>query len=166
LNRRQHPRGTQSETATAWVFKAAESHWRAGEFLRTVDPGDEFLWYFAPRPDLVSVGQRVYLWQASVSKPGIVALARTLGPVIECEDHRAEFWTETGLAKLGGVRPRVPLRLEHVLTRPLTKVQIQLNADLKDRLKDLSVLRWYAQQTNFPVQADEEIALDAACLRR
>ena len=156
----------QSEAATAWIFKAAEDHWDIQDFMRTVRVGDSFWWYFSPRPDLLSEGQRVYLWHASIKKPAIVALARTAGPVQECEDDEGVYWTAKGRAKLGGVQPRAPPRMEHILGRPLTKVQIQHNAGLKDALSRLSVTNWFARQTNFPVQPDEELVLDRECLTR
>jgi hypothetical protein len=157
---------TQSETATAWIFKAAPDHWRLDEFLRLTSVGSNFLWYFPRSPELLSEGTRVYIWDANSRKPGVVALARTTGPVRDCEDPGDSYWTEAGRERLGGVRPRVPLRLEHVMQRPLTKVQIQHNSDLKAALANLSVNRWFAQQTNFPVQPDEERVLEQACLGR
>ncbi len=40
------------------------------------------------------------------------------------------------------------------------------NTGLADELMDLSILRWYTQGTNYPVQPVEEAMFDRTCLQR
>jgi EVE domain len=161
---------TAGSTASAWIFKANPEAWRVGEYLDAVRSGREgrdLVWLVNRYADDISSGDRVHIWSASGDRrAGIVALARATGPVADLPEDKQQYRHGEFAEKYEGLRQRVPLRIEHILSKPLTKIQIQHNSDLKDALGSLSILRFYTQGTNYPVQPDEEVVLDAACLTR
>lgn len=156
-------------TATAWIFKANPHEWDLSAYLAALRSGrddSELVWLVNRYADDISAGDRVYLWAASGDKhAGVAALARAIGPVDDLAEDKSEYRSAEFADKYQGLRQRVPLRIEHVLRKPLTKVQIQHNSDLNDSLAGLSILHFYTQGTNYPVQEHEEAALDAACLK-
>jgi len=160
---------TAGSTATAWIFKANPHEWDLRAYLTALHSGREdadLVWLVNRYADDISAGDRVYLWSASGDKQaGVVALARATGPVADLLEDKTKYRAPEFADKYEGLRQRVPLRVERVLRKPLTKVQIQHNSDLKAQLAGLSILRFYTQGTNYPVQSPEEAALDAACLK-
>jgi EVE domain len=162
------PQG-EADTATAWIFKANPDEWSIDEYLDALRSGREssdLVWLVTRFEERISSGDRVYLWRASGRNAAIVALARATGPVADLPEDKSQYRHGQYAEKYAGLRPRAPLRIEHVLERPLTKVAIQHNRGLADEASDLSIFRWYTQATNFPVQPSEEVALDRECLKR
>ena len=84
------------------------------------------MWLVNRYADHISTGDRVYIWSASGDRrAGVVALARATGPVADLPEDKPGYRTEELAGKYEGLRQRVPLRIEHILSKPLTKIQIQ-----------------------------------------
>jgi hypothetical protein len=97
------------------------------------------------------------IWRAG-PKAGVVAIARITGAVDLLPDDKPAYRTPQAKQKFEGDKPRVPIRIETILPRPVARTRLQFH----DTLSDLSVLR-SPQGTNFAVTPSEANDLIRMC---
>lgn len=99
-------------------------------------------------------GDRVYLWESGPNA-GIVGVSEILDGVSDRGEDKAADRFILDPVKLGGVQPRVRIRIKPVLARRLSRCEIRAHP----ALRELSILR-QAQGTNFPVTPQEARAIE------
>lgn len=150
-----------TETSDAWIFQANPADWHIDRFLEDVTRGcasADVRWLVTRHRDAINVGDQVYLWRAGRTA-GIVALATITGDIVLLPEDKHEY--RAAPEKFAGVRDRVPIHIDEVLQRPITRTSLQFH----DGLSGLSILR-SAQGTNFAVTAAEAADLHHLLRRR
>lgn len=134
-----------------WIFQANPAMFNT---RAAVNDLDEMSWLVQQHRENMRAGDKVYLWESG-PEAGIVGTAE----IISAPELRLLTDRETKYViasdKLGGIQPRVTLRIDRRLSHPI------LRRDLLDLpgLRTLSILR-APQGTNFPVSAPEAEILD------
>jgi hypothetical protein len=135
--------------AKVWIFQANPSIF---DIDRAVVEEPEMTWVVRQHRNEVREGDRVYLWRAG-GEAGVIATATVLDdPEVRPGIAGSPYLLES--EALSKEEPRVTLRIEQVLSSPLTRT------DLIEHpvLKDLEVIR-FANATNFRVSEDQDSAL-------
>ncbi len=150
----------------AWIFQAQPDEWDIDRFLADVEAeraDANTVWLVTRLAQRIKVGDRAFIWRTGGRKHGgVVALARVTGPITELPDDKPEYRLPKATDKFNGTKLRAPIRIERVLTKRLTQVQVEFTPELND----LSILRWAKNQTNFPVNAREQAVLERLCAAR
>lgn len=116
----------------AWILQADPKQWDLARYARDVRGNrapDDVRW---PAHDAdLQVGDRVFLYSSGDERTaGVLALARVTGPVEEGEEELPQY-RKGPAASHGGPQPRVPLHIEEVLPKPLYKVKMEWDPELK-----------------------------------
>jgi len=134
-----------------WIFQANPAMFNLRAAVATLD---EMSWLVQQHGDDIRTGDKVYLWESG-AEAGVVGTADIVSPpelrALPESDARHVMSSE----KLGGIQPRVILKIDRRLSRPI------LRRDLLDMpgLRALSILR-APQGTNFPVSPPEAEIID------
>ena len=135
----------------AWIFQGNPKIYDIGRAVRSLR---EDTWLVQQHKDDIRKGDRVYLWQSGPDG-GIVAVAEVVDEVRErvLPDQSKPYVLDS--IKLGGVQPRVLIRIAKVCEPTIRRSAIQVNP----RLSGLSILRM-PQGTNFAVTPAEAAAIE------
>jgi hypothetical protein len=142
---------------SAWIFQARPREWDVDAFLADVAAdrvAPETVWLVTDHANEIAPDDRVFLWRAG-ARPGVLALGRVAGPVAWLPDDTSEYRCSAAGRKFDGERRRVPLTLERILAKPLTRERLRVEPETAD----LSILR-SAEGTNFPVDPSQHTALE------
>ncbi len=146
----------------AWILEMRPKEWDVDKFLRAVARGQaepDLDWPVDQHADDISAGDRVYLWKAGDHKAeGIVAIARVTGDVAVRDESQAAFRKAAFEEQYATARPRVPLRVETVLRKPLYRVKLEWTEETKD-------LRVIGDKdgTAWPVAPAQDASLERLC---
>ena len=147
---------------SAWIIEMRPKEWDVDKFVRGVGRGTSeptFAWPVDDHADEIAEGDRVYLWRAGDHKvEGIVAIATVEGAVSEREGDHDEFRKAAFDEQYAAMRPRVLLRIESVLTKPLYRVKLEWTAETKN----LAVIG-AKEGAAFPVGKAQDKALEKLC---
>ncbi|HEU5088414.1 MAG TPA: EVE domain-containing protein, partial [Roseiflexaceae bacterium] len=142
----------QPEHERAWIFQSNPKYYDLGGALATLE---QFAWSARQRASDMRVGDTVYLWEAG-DNAGIRAVATITGePEIMGSDAPDQaFYLD--LAQFKPSDRQVPLRVERVLSRTLTRAELLQHPQL-------SKLQIIVQPnaTNYKVSENDAVALES-----
>jgi hypothetical protein len=119
----------------AWILEMRPKEWDVDKYLRAVTRGQaepDLDWPVEDHADDIGEGDRVYLWKAGDHKvEGIVAIARVAGAAEVREENQAEFRKNAFEEQYAVARPRLRLRIESVLKKPLYRVKLEWTEETK-----------------------------------
>jgi 5-methylcytosine-specific restriction enzyme B len=143
----------QPEHERAWIFQSNPEHYDLPGALAALN---EFAWSARQRAEDMRIGDTVYLWEAG-ENAGILGVATITGePVVSIDDELdpPSFYRDSSQSK-HNVR-RVPLRIERVLARRLTRDELIAHP----QLGKLQILQ-QPNATNFKVSEIDAVALES-----
>ena len=135
---------SEAEGAAAWFFQANPDTWRIDDFLAEAtqraasDERAETLWRVKPDSyaRFTEVGQPVYIWRAAGSgrhtprrAAGIAARAHIAGSAKPRDDVDLRHRTAEGESKLQPRQVRVPIVVDFVLDRLITREALSADSD-------------------------------------
>lgn len=132
--------------ARIWIFQANPKLFNIDLALTTLG---EIRWSVTAYKDEIDTGDHVFVWRSGADA-GIVAEGTVMTPPTMMDELEEALPFALEPEKFKGLRLRVQLRIDHVITPPLPRDL--LRADV--RLAELSILR-NAQGTNFAVTMAE-----------
>ena len=135
--------------ASAWIFQANPAYHEIDRALRELP---EIEWTVRQYQQRVEVGDRVYIWRSGTGG-GVVAVGTILSPVTEKEPASQDVPYLTN-RELFGPKPRVSVRIDQVLGRPLLRTTLREDPVLGD----LQILR-FANATVFEVTPAQDARL-------
>ena len=147
-------------TSDTWIFQAHPRDWHIDRFLADISAGSsgrDVNWLVTRHARHIARGDTAVIWRAG-PKAGVVAIARITGAVDLLPDDKPAYRTRQAKEKFEGAKPRVAIRIEAILPRPVARTRLQFH----DTLSDLSVLR-SPQGTNFAVTPSEANDLIRIC---
>lgn len=134
-----------------WIFQANPKIYDVSGAIRSLQ---EDTWLVQQHRDELRPGDRVYLWESGPDA-GIVAVCEILDEVADRLPSEASTRFVLDRVKLGGVRPRVRIRISAVVDPRLSRRDLQAHQDLAE----LSILK-QAQGTNFSVTPQQAGAIE------
>ncbi len=145
-----------------WILEVRPKEWDVDKYLRALARGQaepELDWPVDDHAADIAEGDRVYLWKAGDHKvEGIVAIARVTGAVAPRGESQATFRKPAFEEQYAATRPRVPLRVETVLRKPLYRVKLEWT----EETKGLSVIG-AKDGTAWPVAPEQDASLERLC---
>ena len=120
----------------AWILQMRPKEWDVDKYMRALGRGQadpNLDWPVDEHADDFAEGDRVYLWKAGDHKvEGVVAIARVSSSVAVREETHAEFRKSAFEEQYSAAQPRVALRIEQVLKKPLYRVKLEWTEETKD----------------------------------
>ncbi len=146
----------------AWILEMRPKEWDVDKYLRAItrkqaDP--ELDWPVGDHADDIAEGDRVYLWKAGDHKvEGVVAIARVTGPVAALDENQATYRKAAFEEQYSAKQPRVPLRIENVLRKPLYRVKLEWT----EETKSLGVIG-DKEGTAWRLEPEQDASLERLC---
>lgn len=147
---------------SAWILEMRPKEWDVDKWVRAVGRGTAdatIAWPIDEHADDIAEGDRIYLWRAGDHKvEGIVAIAIVTGAVKDREGDQPEYRKAAFEEEYASTRPRVLLKIQTVLSKPLYRVKLEWT----EETKSLPVIN-ATEGTVFPVGKAQEKALEKLC---
>lgn len=140
-----------------WIFQANPAIYDVASAVRSLK---EDTWLVQQHRQDIQPGDRAYLWESGAGG-GIVAVCEILDEVTDRRTNEAAERFILDPLKLGGIQPRVNIRILSVVSPKLLRRDIQAHS----ALGDLSILK-QAQGTNFPVTPEQAKAIEKLLANR
>jgi AAA domain (dynein-related subfamily)/EVE domain len=141
--------GALEDEGITWLFQANPRYYDIAGAVRSLS---EMNWTVAQGKNLVSEGDRLYIWQSGPGG-GVIAEGHILSdPELQPDQEGAGFIRDP--SKFSGEALRVRLSIDHVLDEPILRTELLEHPVLKD----LGVLR-FANATNYKLKPAEDAAL-------
>ena len=146
----------------AWILQMRPKEWDVDKYMRALtrgQAGPELDWPVDDHADAISEGDRVYLWKAGDHKvEGIVAIARVTGGVADRDENQAQFRKAAFEEQYAAKQPRIALKVETVLRKPLYRVKLEWT----EETKGLSVIG-AKEGTAWEVAPEQDASLERLC---
>jgi predicted RNA-binding protein with PUA-like domain len=142
----------QPENERAWIFQSNPAYYDLPGALAALT---EFSWSARQRADDMRIGDTVYLWEAGETA-GILAVATITGEPGVGAEPEAERSFYRDQSQFRPDERRVPLRIERVLARRLTRDELAAHP----QLGKLQILQ-QPNATNFKVSEIDAVALES-----
>ncbi len=141
----------QPENQRAWIFQSNPRYYDLPGALAALD---QFQWSARQRASDMHVGDTVYLWESG-ENAGILAVATITGePDITTDGLDVSFYRDNTQVKTD--ERRVPLRIDRVLARRLTRAELLQHP----QLSKLQIIQ-QPNSTNYKVSETDAVALES-----
>lgn len=134
-----------------WIFQANPKIYEIAAAVRALK---EDTWLVQQHRNDIRPGDRAYLWESGTGG-GIVAVCEILDEVADRRENEAAERFILDPLKLGGVQPRVRIRISSIVDPKLLRRDLQA----QPALRNLSILR-QPQGTNFSVTPEQERTIE------